>query len=101
MFIFILTLGFVFTRLATTRPWVVEAFNFMAASVHQEKGHSDSRGGEASGLFNPALLADDEEMDDDEEGAAGGAAGANRPVFTREQLSRALNSLTALGKYSL
>lgn len=77
----------------------MEALHFMAASVHQDKGlfRQGARPNEApapTGLFNPALIDDDDDMEDedDEDGGAGPSG------ITREQLSAALNSLSAFGK---
>lgn len=73
----------------------MEAFNFLAGSVHQEKGAA--RGNRIpSHLFSSQSIFegdDDEDMDDD--GDAEGAGLGSR--ITREQLSAALNSLNALG----
>lgn len=78
---------------------MIEAFNFIAASIHQEKGPSQPQG-IPSHLFNAAMFDGDDEMeeDDDEQGAAGGGAGGAGPRgITREQLAAALGSLNALG----
>lgn len=66
----------------------------MAASVHQEKGGSRTNDVPSSGFFNPALLEDDDD-DMDEDDDESGAGPSSR--ITREQLSAALNSLSALG----
>jgi len=91
-------------KLAATRPWVVEAFNFLAASIHQDKGQSSQRGARGPSLLQMMMDEDeDEEMEEDEGGAAGSnrpgaASDASRITITREQLSAALNSLSALGR---
>ena len=90
---------YVIYRLVITKPWVVEAFNFLAASVHQESGQGSRRNDAGSGLFSASMFAEDEDMDDGEgfEEAAGGSTSR----ITREQLSAALNSLNAIGNFSL
>jgi hypothetical protein len=82
-----------YPRLAATRPWVIEALNFLAGSVHQERGSGGSSSRSLPPIFSASMFEDedDEDMDDDEAGAAVGS------VITREQLSAALNSLSALG----
>jgi hypothetical protein len=91
-------------ELSKSRPWVVEALNFIAATVHGEKKPQGSlhRGLLATQLLNPALLEDDEE--DMEEGQGqGGQGGRPRalaqptarpqlPIITREQVNQALSA---------
>jgi len=85
-------------RLATTRPWVVEAFDHIASTVHQEKGSAHLPRG-LSHLFSPDMFGgdDDEDMEDGENSASG-AAGVRQ--ITREQLAAALDSLNAIGSAS-
>ncbi|ODN05781.1 Ubiquitin-like protein 7 [Orchesella cincta] len=82
-------------KIASSRPWVIEAFNFLAASIHQERGGGQPQG-IPSHLFNPAMFdGDDEEMDDgeDDEGGAGPSRGGSGSRITREQLAAALSAL--------
>lgn len=76
---------------------MIEAFNFISASIHQERGGPPQ--GIPNHLFNAAMFddGDDEDMDDSDDdgdgsGPSGGDGGAGARI-TREQLSAALNAL--------
>lgn len=75
------------------KPWVIEAFNFIAASIHQDRGSAPP--GLSPHLFNPAMLdGDDDAMEDDDDDDAGGPSprGSGSRI-TREQLANALSAL--------
>ncbi|CAG7815973.1 unnamed protein product [Allacma fusca] len=95
--------------LAKTRPWVVEAFSFIAAGIHQQEAKSTGRAQAATSSRTPGLHSLLSYMrqiyDEDEEGqelgglpgaAAGGADGTPPPQITRQQLVAALESFSNL-----
>lgn len=77
---------------------MVEAFNFLAASVHQETGKGSHRDDATSHLFNSDLLGNDDDMDEEDAEPTAASVASSSSRITREQLSAALNS--ALGKYN-
>jgi len=83
-------------KVSNVKPWIIEAFNLLTASIHQERGAPPQ--GIPSHLFNASMFeGDDESMEDDEEegGSPGARGGGSR--ITREQLTAALGALTGGG----